>query len=183
MSASKIILVTGGSRSGKSAFALRYADSVSGSRTFIATCPVTDDEMRARIQSHQNERAEHNWTTIEEETDLCGALHSAGKNGVVIVDCLTLWINNLMYAAHSPGNEMTETDVVSEAEAMLRACRATGGIVILVTNEVGLGIVPENESARRFRDLAGRCNQTVAAGADAVVFVVCGIPTTIKGEL
>jgi adenosylcobinamide kinase/adenosylcobinamide-phosphate guanylyltransferase len=179
---SRIILVTGGSRSGKSSFALKLAKSLPAPRAFIATCPVTDEEMRRRIEAHRKERDSAGWTTIEEETDLAGVLAGAKGYSVIVVDCLTLWINNLMYAAEAGGSEVTEADIVRLAGELVQSCEQIEGMVIFVTNEVGMGIVPENRNTRLYRDLVGRCGQTIAASADAVALVVCGVPIIIKGD-
>ncbi len=179
---SRIILVTGGTRSGKSRYALNLAESLPGPRAFIATCPVTDDEMKRRIEAHRRERESAGWTTIEEETDLAGAMAGAKAYSVIVVDCLTLWINNLMYTAEADGREPSETDIARLTGDLVQSCGHLAGTVIFVTNEVGMGIVPEHRSARLFRDLVGRCSQIIAANADAVVFIVCGVPMTIKGD-
>jgi adenosylcobinamide kinase/adenosylcobinamide-phosphate guanylyltransferase len=175
-----IILVTGGSRSGKSAYALNIAQRLDGPRVFVATCPALDDEMRTRIQEHRKARQQAGWRTIEETDDLPAALARTGNSRVVLVDCLTLWVNNLLYEAEQAGRVMEESDVQKQCEAVLRACASLAGTVIFVTNEVGWGIIPENALARRFRDLSGRCNTVMAAGADEVVLVVCGLPTHLK---
>ena len=114
--------------------------------------------------------------------DLEGALKTAPECKVVLIDCLTLWVNNLMYGAQQSGQELTEEALAARCQAVLSACAAHRGLVILVTNEVGGGIVPENALARRFRDLAGRCNQTIAAGADEVTLLVCGQPLRLKKQ-
>jgi adenosylcobinamide kinase/adenosylcobinamide-phosphate guanylyltransferase len=171
-----IALITGGCRSGKSRYALERAEAAQGSRTLIATCPRLDDEMSERISRHQKERQGRGWQTIEEQTDLVGALHDT-DSAVVLVDCLSLWINNMMYV---DGHGVDEDFVADRCERFLEACHSREGMVLAVTNEVGLGIVPDNAEARRYRDLLGRCNQTVAAGADEVVFMVSGISSQIK---
>lgn len=171
-----IALITGGSRSGKSTYALERGESVAaGNRTFIATCPRIDDEMEERIRRHQAEREGRGWQTVEEQTDLVRALRDTDAP-IVVVDCLSLWVNNMMYA----DGEIDEDSVADRCERFLDACGGREGTVLAVTNEVGLGVVPDNALARRYRDLLGRCNQTVAAGADEVVFMVSGIPNRIK---
>lgn len=176
-----IILVTGGSRSGKSAFAQELAESLAEERIYIATCPVVDEETAARIAKHRLARQDRRWRTIEEETALAGALGWGADTGVVLVDCLTLWINNLMYEAERGGRTLSEEDIVLKSKEVLRAARSGARTVIFVTNEVGMGIVPEYPGGRLFRDLTGRCNQMFAREADAVAFMVSGIPMWIKG--
>ncbi len=193
-----IILVTGGSRSGKSAYAQALAESRPGPWTFVATCPAIDEEMARKIEVHQRERDARTWTTIEEEIELAGAIERAGTGfgdpagaqhagtadaaGVILVDCLTLWINNLMYRASLAGREVTEREVAGLTDAVVRAARSAPGTVIFVTNEVGLGIVPPDASTRLYRNLVGRAGQAIAAAADAAVLVVCGMPITLKGD-
>lgn len=199
-----IILVTGGSRSGKSAHALRIAESRPGPWTFVATCPAIDEEMAKKIDVHRQERDARTWTTIEEEVDLPGAIQRAGavggadsRNaaaavvdgrrgpgaaGVILVDCLTLWVNNLIYRASLAGREVTEQELASLTAAVVRAAREAPGTVIFVTNEVGLGIVPGDPSTRLYRNLVGRCGQAIAAASDAAVMVVCGLPIILKGD-
>ena len=178
----RCILVTGGSRSGKSMFAQRLAESLAGPRAFLATCPVIDDEMQERIRKHQESRRRGEWQTLEEPLDLTGALARARKHPVVLVDCLTLWVNNLMHEAGQRGKAFSESQMTRRCTDTLRACREHPGTIIFVTNEVGMGIVPENETSRRFRDLAGRANQTIAAACDEVFLVVCGQPLKIKPQ-
>jgi adenosylcobinamide kinase/adenosylcobinamide-phosphate guanylyltransferase len=178
----KIIFITGGSRSGKSIYAQRIAESISGARTYIATCPVIDKEMEDRIRKHKEVRQSASWQTIEEVTDLAGALRRSKGSGVVLVDCLTLWINNLMYEAEQEKKYINEDVIGSRCEDVLGVCSELAGTVIFVTNEVGMGIVPENPTSRLFRDLAGRCNQRMANHADVFVFMISGIPLYIKGE-
>jgi len=178
----KTILITGGCRSGKSAYAQHRAESLAGSRIYVATCPVTDQEMQARIARHIEQRARRKWKTVEEQIALALAIENADGGSVILVDCLTLWVNNLMYEAEKRGDRFDEVDIEAECIRVCEVASEHSGTVIFVTNEVGMGIVPENAAARRYRDLAGRCNQTVAAAADEVSLVVAGIPMTIKGE-
>lgn len=178
----RIIVVTGGSRSGKSAYAQKIAESLSPPRTYIATAPVTDEEMEARIRKHRKAREASRWTTVEESVDLGGAIGAAGRSGVILVDCLTLWIGNLLYREEKGGGVLTEETIDEKCREVLRASAGLCSTVIFVTNEVGMGIVPDNVLSRRFRDFAGRCNQIMAAGADTVIFMVSGQPMQLKGE-
>ena len=177
----EIILITGGARSGKSRHAQALAEARPGKRLFIATSPVIDAEMHHRIERHQADRQGQGWRTVEEELRPADILTGNPEETVVLLDCLTLWVSNLLFAAEAP-EYYTETRLAELAEELVGAARNRQGAVIIVTNEVGLGIVPENPLARRYRDLVGRCNQTIAAGADRVDLVVCGIPLSIKGE-
>ena len=176
----EIILVTGGSRSGKSAFAQKTAEALPGPRAYIATCPVIDPETEERIRKHREARHGKDWETIEETVDLAGAVRRAVGYRVLLVDCLTLWINNLLYEAEKRGEIFTEEAAAGLCRELTDSCMAFGGTVIFVTNELGMGIVPDNETARRFRDIAGRCNQEIAAAADTVTLVVSGIPLRLK---
>jgi adenosylcobinamide kinase/adenosylcobinamide-phosphate guanylyltransferase len=179
----RIILITGGSRSGKSIYAQQIAESMAEDRTYIATCPVVDEEMEERIRKHREARRAGNWQTIEETTDLAAALTRAKESAVILIDCLTLWVNNLMYQAELQKKDIREEDIVERCRDILDACGAISGTVIFVTNEIGMGIVPDNALSRRYRDLAGRCNQIMAGRADAVVFMVSGLPLNMKGEI
>ncbi|MEI8172576.1 MAG: bifunctional adenosylcobinamide kinase/adenosylcobinamide-phosphate guanylyltransferase [Deltaproteobacteria bacterium] len=179
----RIILITGGSRSGKSIYAQQIAESMAEDRTYIATCPVVDEEMEERIRKHREARRAGNWQTIEETTDLEAALTRAKGSAVILIDCLTLWVNNLMYQAELQKKDIREEDIVERCRDILDACGAISGTVIFVTNEIGMGIVPDNALSRRYRDLAGRCNQIMAGRADAVVFMVSGLPLNMKGEI
>lgn len=175
----RVILVTGGSRSGKSRQAQRIAEEEGNRKVFVATCPRVDAEMTARIRRHQEERAGKGWETVEEGVDLAGVLaRTAGE--VVLVDCLTLWINNLLFTGDRAEDLVDEDWVAARCGELLDICRGRQGTVIFVTNEVGLGIVPENPLARRFRDLVGRCNQVMAHRADRVLFMVSGLPLILK---
>jgi adenosylcobinamide kinase/adenosylcobinamide-phosphate guanylyltransferase len=178
-----LILITGGCRSGKSDFAQRLAENIPGSRIYLATAPCLDEEMAQRIARHRAAREATGWQTIEETLDIAGVLDKLDKKEIVLVDCLTLWINNLLFEAEKAGTELTEEAIADKCREIADACKKRSGTTLCVANEVGLGIVPDNALARRFRDLAGRCNQTFAAAADTAVFMVSGIPLCIKGEL
>lgn len=175
-----ITLITGGGRSGKSAYALQQANETVADKIFIATCPILDDEMQQRVNRHRDERAHQGWTTVEESVHLADAIRQAPRDSTLLVDCLTLWLNNLMFARDTDGQELSEDDVAALTRDVIQAARDRGGNTFLVTNEVGMGIIPENALARRFRDLAGRCNQSAAQDADKVILMVSGIPLPVK---
>jgi adenosylcobinamide kinase/adenosylcobinamide-phosphate guanylyltransferase len=175
----EIILITGGARSGKSRHALQMAESLAGEKLFVATSPVTDPEMHRRIERHREERRGAGWQTVEETVELHEVLLANRECRVALVDCLTLWVNNLLFT--DAANELTEDLLSIRIGKVIEACRERRGTVLLVTNEVGLGIVPENPLARRYRDLVGRCNQEIGAAADRVVMTICGIPLEVKG--
>lgn len=170
-----VTLVLGGCRSGKSAFALKTANEAkAGRRIFIATAVALDDEMRARVKQHRAERGA-GWMTVEAPLALAEAVAEHGREGrVILVDCLTLWISNLLLDVQDPAQ------AEERIPELVSAVRAAPCPVILVSNEVGSGIVPENQLARQFRDLAGAANQAVAACAHTVVWTVAGIPVIIK---
>lgn len=178
----RIILVTGGARSGKSQHALETCLKLPGPRAFLATCQAGDEEMAERIRRHKESRSNEVWTTIEEPLDLSGALQKHHHFQLVLVDCLTLWISNLMGAAEEADQNLDEDAIAERCQQVLSSCAQREGTVLFVTNEVGNGIVPGNAMARRYRDLVGRCNQTIAARADEVTLVTCGIPMPIKKE-
>jgi adenosylcobinamide kinase/adenosylcobinamide-phosphate guanylyltransferase len=172
---SKTILVTGGCKSGKSSHALRLAESAaSENRVFVATCVPQDDEMHLRVQKHQKERGA-GWSTVECPVLIPDAIRGHGKSAqVMVIDCLTLWLSNI----YLEFNNMDRTlDQVSQLANVLKKDHCP---VILVTNEVGAGIVPENRLARTYRDIVGVANQRIASVADRVDWVVSGIPVTIK---
>ena len=177
----KIILVTGGGRSGKSMHAQRLAESLPGPRTYIATCPVVDEEMRRRILRHQKARDKARWSTVEETIDIASVIRGRKACPVLLLDCLTLWLSNLLYEDEKAGRPpLGEDDAARRTREVLDACREHPGTIIFVTNEVGMGIIPENELARRYRDLVGRCNQVIAAEANVVTLLVSGIPLHVK---
>jgi len=177
---SHIILVTGGSRSGKSDYALKKAEALKGPRAFIATCTVIDEEMAERIRKHQLSRDETKWSTIEDPVNLAQAISGAADYTVLLVDCLTLWINNLLYEADQEGLILSEEDIAIRCREVLEVCDQRNATVIFVTNEVGMGLVPEDPVSRLYRDLVGRCNQIIAEASNEVVFMISGIPSKIK---
>ena len=166
-----LTLVLGGARSGKSAHAEALIMVEPAPWAYLATAQAFDDEMRERIALHRHQRADA-WETTEVPLDLAETLAGLPLAQPVLVDCLTLWLSNLLLADRDPE---AETDLLATALDRRR------GPVVLVANEVGFGIVPDNALARRFRDAAGRLNQRVAATADRVVLTVAGIPVTVKG--
>lgn len=170
MAQAPLLFVTGGAKSGKSRYAQARAEGFDGPLTYVATAQIRDEEMRARILAHQADRGGR-WTTVEEPLDLAGALVRLHGPGAALVDCLTLWTSNLMEA-----HEGDEAALEGRVCALEDALRSRAVPLVVVTNEVGLGIVPENPLARSFRDVAGRINQRVAALADEAVFVVSGRP-------
>ncbi|MCW5773463.1 MAG: bifunctional adenosylcobinamide kinase/adenosylcobinamide-phosphate guanylyltransferase [Rhodospirillaceae bacterium] len=169
----KVTLVTGGARAGKSRYAERLMQSRPGRHVMVATAIAGDDEMAARITRHRAER-DPNWETIEQPISVRSAIRNAARpDRIVLVDCLTLWISNLM-------GENRDIDL--EVAGLVGTLRTASGPVMLISNEVGLGIVPDNALARAYRDHLGRTNQAVAAMADCVLFLVAGIPLVVKGE-
>jgi adenosylcobinamide kinase/adenosylcobinamide-phosphate guanylyltransferase len=176
----KMILITGGSRSGKSAYAQTLAEALPGPRAYVATCPVIDAEMAERVQKHREARRKAQWETIEETVDLAGVISRTGSCRVLLVDCLTLWVNNLFYEAAQAGRIFTEEEMAERSRELITACAASPGTIFFVANELGMGIVPDSEAARRFRDCAGRLNQLVAAAAQEVTLIVAGLPLFLK---
>ena len=167
----RITLVLGGARSGKSAHAEALLDGHAGARLYIATAEARDAEMAARIAAHRARRGP-DWRTLEVPLALAETLEAEGRAGrALLVDCLTLWLSNLFGASR---------DIAAEIERLTGCLGRLEGRTVLVANEVGLGIVPENATTRAFRDHAGRLNQAVAAVAERVVFVAAGLPLTLK---
>jgi len=135
-----------------------------------------------RIRKHQDARLGRGWQTIEEPLDVPRAIHSALGFNCLVVDCLTLWVNNLLYDAETAGRTISETDIALRCGELLSACQLHPGTILFVTNEVGMGIIPDNPLARRYRDLVGRCNQTIAAASHRVVLLISGQPMELKKE-
>jgi adenosylcobinamide kinase/adenosylcobinamide-phosphate guanylyltransferase len=165
-----VLLITGGARSGKSLHAETRTRAFPGRPVYIATAEIWDDEMAARVAQHRARRGD-DWDEHAAPLDLCAALDATDGAGPRLIDCLTLWLSNLMHAGRN---------WQAEADALVETLAAQRNPVVLVTNEVGLGIVPHNALARAFRDAQGRINQTIAAAADGVDFVVAGIPMKVK---
>ncbi len=179
----KIILITGGARSGKSRYALELAESMAEKRLFVATSPRLDPEMEERIDRHKLERAGRNWDSLEEELHLSSLFNEhLEKYDVVLIDCLTLWINNLLYAGEQNNQKIDDCFIRERIISLINAARKSLVTTILVTNEVGLGIVPANKLARKYRDLVGIANQTIGRVADDLIMVSCGVPLVIKSS-
>ena len=176
------MLITGGCRSGKSRYAQRLAENAGTRRLFIATAPVLDEEMNRRVARHQEMRRGRGWETREETLDLADCLRRADGWDAVLCDCLTLWVNNLLYAASKKGIMLGEEEIAQRSREVCAAARSISAQVLFVTNEVGMGVVPADEISRQFRDLAGRCNQEFAAAADSVILIVSGHPIQLKGS-
>jgi adenosyl cobinamide kinase/adenosyl cobinamide phosphate guanylyltransferase len=176
-----LILVTGGARSGKSDFAQRLAVEWGGQDVlFVATAEPGDEEMARRIAAHRQARPSA-WRTVEAPRQIGQAIRQAGPVKAIIVDCLTLLVSNVLLSfGEEPSARQAETAVDEEIGSLLRAAREAPGSVIVVTNEVGLGIVPDNRMARLYRDLLGRANATLAREADQVYLLVSGLPVEIK---
>lgn len=167
----KITLVTGGAKSGKSRHAEGIVKASGLLSIYIATGQALDDEMADRITAHKIQRGD-GWQTIEEPLDLCGALVRTDGQGIRLVDCLTLWLSNLFVA---------EVDWDARLAEVLEVLQTQQSPVVLVTNEVGGGIVPMSDMGRRYRDASGVMNQRIAEVADAVLLVTCGLPLSLKG--
>ena len=174
MNCSNTTLVLGGARSGKSAFAERLVADAAGTRLYLATAIVGDDEMRERIAHHRARRSD-GWRTIEEPLALVETLSREGRaSNAIMVDCLTLWLSNLMHSGKDVDGESRRLS------AYLRETRAKK--IVLVSNEVGLGLVPDTPLGRAFRDAQGRLNQAVAAAVNNVVFIAAGLPIWLKQQ-
>lgn len=186
MTGNKLVLVTGGARSGKSRFAEEMAKKLAKPVTYIATAETFDAEMRERVRLHRERRPGH-WATVEAPVDTAAELKKAGQaTPVVLVDCLTLFITNQLLK-ELPAGDLPDGDqrpyldsVLTAVDELLTAAKTVPACVIVVTNEVGLGIVPDNALSRIFRDAAGLANQRLSAAADEVFFMVSGLPLQLK---
>lgn len=173
---SESVFVFGGCRSGKSRYALGFAEEAVGKKYFIATLQPGDDEMKERIRRHKEERGE-SWKTIEEPLQIPDAVREASKSAdCIVVDCLTLWISNMMMA------EYTEEEIRAQADDLCTSIAGCTCSIILVSNEVGTGVVPESRLGRDFRDYTGMINQKIASVCEKVVLMKAGIPIVIKGQ-
>jgi adenosylcobinamide kinase/adenosylcobinamide-phosphate guanylyltransferase len=182
-----LIFILGGARSGKSVYALKLAESLSGKKLFLATGEPFDDEMTERIKKHKKGRG-NNWTTIEEPINVADVIKENRKYDVILLDCLTLWISNIIHKKSevrglppnaSIGGQKLEV-IYKNINQLVSACKQSKATIIIVSNEVGLGIVPDNPLARQFRDIAGYANQKIAVVADEVFFVAAGIGMRMK---
>ena len=175
---SKIVFITGGARSGKSSFALSEAEKIAGQKLYVATAEALDDEMRERIEKHKRERGE-NWKAVEEPLYLDTVLNSLESDvSVVLIDCLTLWTSNIMIK-HEHNLSALEELIDGFNDSIMTLKDQVS--VFIVSNEVGMGIVPDNPMSRAFRDLAGKLNQRIASVSDEVYVVISGLPLKIKG--
>lgn len=166
-------LILGGARSGKSRLAEQRAGTIAGEVIYIATAQAFDSEMSARIERHQNDRPDH-WRTVEEPLYLAEAIQQhAGSDRIILVDCLTLWLSNLLCLDD-------ESVFVQQKQQLLSCVDTVSGRLIMVSNEVGQGVVPDNALARRFIDEAGWLHQALAAQCEQVTFVIAGIPQQLK---
>lgn len=177
---SKLIVVTGGARSGKSLFAEEYLTSCSGRKAYVATAQILDEEMKKRVAEHRSRRPE-DWQTLEISSGLSAAFPAVLEQAdAVLVDCLTLYLSNYLFAHETAGDEEILQGALQEMENIIGAVRqTTDKTVIFVTNELGCGIVPMSHISRLYRDVVGKVNQYAAGQADEVYWTVCGIPVEI----
>ncbi len=191
----RLILVLGGARSGKSTFALQLARDLGGDDVlFVATAEAGDEEMQRRIERHRRERPA-SWNTLEAQRNVGQAIldhwsqptpsvsaQSGGTARVIVVDCLTVLVSNLLLDVEDPFAADVEARVMAEVQALVACAERLGGVLIVVSNEVGLGLVPPYPLGRAYRDLLGQANRVLARDADQVHFLVAGIPMLVKGE-
>ena len=177
---SKLIVVTGGARSGKSLFAEEYMTSCSGRKSYVATAQILDEEMKERVAEHRRRRPE-DWQTLEISSGLSAAFPAVLEQAdAVLVDCLTLYLSNYLFAHETAGDEEILQGALQEMENIVGAVRQTADkTVIFVTNELGCGIVPMSHISRLYRDVVGKVNQYAAGPADELYWTVCGIPVEI----
>jgi adenosylcobinamide kinase/adenosylcobinamide-phosphate guanylyltransferase len=172
----RMIFVTGGCRSGKSRYALQYANQHFSKKLFLATCEALDEEMTQRIENHKKVRGPE-WQTIEEPVEIVSKINEYGADEkVILIDCLTLWLYNLLMRWDN------DLRIMEETEKLIDSLKESPTSSILVSNEVGMGIVPADPLSRRYRDLLGTMNQRIADALDTVIFMVSGIPLFLKGK-
>ena len=180
MERGKLILVTGGARSGKSSFAEKLAKEANKDVTYLATCQALDEEMTLRIEEHKKRRPK-NWKTIEEPLNASSVIEKEGKSDrVILLDCLALLVANLIFSKGDSTSELIDQAVLNEIKTLAKISKDAPASVIIVTNEVGMGIVPEYPLGRAYRDTLGKANQILASEADEVYLLVCGIPVNVK---
>ena len=171
-----MIFITGGCRSGKSRYALHYANQHFSRKLFMATCEALDEEMVQRIENHKKVRGTE-WQTIEEPIEIVRKIRESGRDGeVILIDCLTLWLYNLLTKWDN------DLKIIDETEKLIETIKQSPASFIIVSNEVGMGIVPADPLSRRYRDLLGTMNQRIAEALDTVIFMVSGIPIFLKGN-
>jgi adenosylcobinamide kinase/adenosylcobinamide-phosphate guanylyltransferase len=172
----RLIFITGGCRSGKSRFALNYANRHFSKKLYLATCEILDEEMAQRVENHKKMRGME-WVTVEEPIEVVETIREYQiQVEVILLDCLTLWLSNLLIKWND------DLKVMHEIGRLVNAIKEDGPSYILVSNEVGMGIVPHEPLGRRFRDLSGMANQKIAEVANMVIFMVSGIPIFLKGQ-
>lgn len=172
----RMIFITGGCRSGKSRHALDYANRHFSKKLFLATSEVLDEEMAQRIENHKKVRGPE-WQTIEEPVEIVNKIKEYGADGkVILIDCLTLWLYNLLMRWDN------DSRIIDETDKLINIIKQNPASFILVSNEVGMGIVPADPLSRRYRDLLGTMNQRIAEALDTVIFMVSGIPLFLKGK-
>ena len=176
MTKARKILITGGVRSGKSRFALFLTREFAQQKIFIATAQPFDPEIKKRIERHQEERGK-SFSTLEEPLYLSKAMDSLPPNGVAVIDCLTLWLNNLLFHFKDNENRVTE-----QIDLLINSLETSLSTVIVITNETGWGIIPTNKLSRQFIEKMGLINQRIAANSDEVILLVAGLPYWMKGK-
>jgi adenosylcobinamide kinase/adenosylcobinamide-phosphate guanylyltransferase len=169
----RLSLILGGAASGKSAFAENLVRGTGLRQIYVATAQVYDDEMADKVTRHREQRGDQ-WITIEEPIDIAGALTTAAVDDIILIDCATLWLTNLI---------LGDYDVAAHTQALLAAIDTCPAPVVIVSNEVGQGIVPDNALSRQFRNAQGKLNQDIAAKSGLVVAVMAGLPVALKGQL
>jgi adenosylcobinamide kinase/adenosylcobinamide-phosphate guanylyltransferase len=172
----RMIFITGGCRSGKSRYALDYANRHFSKKIYLATCEALDEEMAQRIENHKKVRGPE-WQTIEEPVEIVNKIKEHGGDGkVILIDCLTLWLYNLLMRWDN------DSRIIDETGRLINTIKQNPTSSILVSNEVGMGIVPADPLSRRYRDMLGAINQRIAEALDTVIFMVSGIPLFLKGK-
>ncbi len=176
----KIVLITGGARSGKSRFAQELAASISRSVLFVATAEALDEDMASRIERHRLSRPPE-WRTIEAPRHIAAAVRDAVREDVVLIDCITLLVSNILTGGSGRVEEGPQEAIILEIDQLIGQMRAVPASFLIVSNEVGMGLVPDNPLGRQYRDMLGKANQLLAAVADQVYLMVAGIPVPVKG--